>query len=103
MNQKLLVIVVGENDRWEGAPLYEAIVRKLMHLNVPGATAHRGMMGFGRHQKRLHFEQLFGIADDRPVSISVVHEEELLRSLVIPAIRQMVKHGLMFLVDVEVI
>ena len=103
MNQKLLVIVVGENDRWEGVPLYEAIVRKLMHLSVPGATAQRGIMGFGRHQKRLHHEQLFGVADDRPVTISVVHVEESLRSLVVPAIRPMVRHGLMFLVDVEVI
>jgi PII-like signaling protein len=103
MNQKLLTIVVGENDRWDGVPLYEAIVRKLMQLHAPGATVQRGIMGFGRHQKRLHHEQLFGVADDRPVTITVVHGEDAIRSLLIPAIRTMVKHGLMFLVDAEVI
>jgi len=103
MQQKLLTIVVAESDKWEGIPLYEAIVRKLMHLDAPGATVQRGMMAFGRHHNRLHHAQLFGIPDDRPMMISVVHSEEALRSHVIPAIRPMVRHGLMFMVDAEVI
>ena len=103
MQQKLLTIVVSESDQWEVIPLYEAIVRKLMHLEAPGATVQKGVMAFGRHHKRLHHAQLFGVAEDRPMTISVVHSEEALRSLVIPAIRVMVRHGVMFLVDAEVI
>ncbi len=103
MSHKLLVIVIGETDRWEDTSLYEAITRRLIQLQTPGATVQRGIMGFGSHQKRLHREQLFGISDDRPVTISVVHREEALRTTVIPAIRAMVRHGLMFLSDVELI
>ena len=103
MQQKLLVIVVGENDRFEGVPLYEAIVRKLMQLSVPGANVQRGIMGFGRHHTRLHHERLFGVVDDRPVTISVVHDEAALRDSVIPAVRTMLRHELMFLSDVEMV
>ncbi len=102
MKHKLLVIVVGENDRWDDQPLYEAIVRKLIQMHLSGANVQRGIMGFGQ-QKRLHHQQLFGIADDRPVTISVVDREELLRTTVVPVIRGMMRHGLMFLTDVEVI
>jgi len=103
VTHKLLTIVVAESEKWEGVPLYEAIVRKLMHLGAPGATVQRGMMAYGRHHRRLHHEQLFGIADDRPITISVVHSEEALRGTVIPAIRLMVRYGVMFLMDAEVI
>jgi PII-like signaling protein len=81
--------------------LYEAITRKLIQLKAPGATVQRGIMGFGSHQKRLHHGQLFGISDDRPVTISVVHDEESLRSVIIPALQPLVRHGVMFMVDVE--
>jgi PII-like signaling protein len=103
MTEKLLVIIIGENDKWEDVPLYEAITRKLFQLHVPGATVQRGIMGYGSHQKRLHRQQLFGISDDRPVTISVVYQEEPLRTTVIPAIQALVRHGLMFLTDVEMI
>jgi uncharacterized protein len=101
--QKMLVILIGENDRWEDQHLYEAIARKLVQIHARGATVHRGIMGFGSHQKRLHQKQLFGISDDRPVSISVIDAEDRLRTVIIPAIQPMIKHGLMFLSDVEVI
>ena len=103
MSHKMLVITIGETDRWEDVPLYEAIARKLIQLKAPGATVNRGIMGFGSHQKRLHRQQLFGVSDDRPVTIAVVQEESALRATTIPAIREMVKHGLIYLMDVELI
>ncbi len=103
MSTKLLVIVVGENDKWEDMPLYEAITRKLFQLKAPGTTVTRGIMGYGSHQKRLHHGQLFGISDDRPITISVVHQEQSLRTIVIPAVKALVRHGLMFMTDIEVI
>jgi hypothetical protein len=103
MNRKLLIVVVGENDKWEDMPLYEAITRKLIQLKAPGATVQRGIMGYGSHHKRLHHKQLFGISDDRPVTISLVHEEQALRESIIPAIQELVRQGLMFMADVEYI
>jgi PII-like signaling protein len=99
---KLLVILVDETDNWEDMPLYEAICRKLVQLNAPGATVQAGIMGYGSHG-HLHRRRLFGVPDDRPISISVVDDESNLRTRLIPAIKPMVTEGLMFLTDVEVL
>jgi PII-like signaling protein len=100
---KLLLIFVDETDTWGDArePLYEAIVEKLCDLGIGGVTVNSGIMGFGANH-RLHKKRLFGIPDDRPVTILVVESEERLRAA-IPAIRPMVVDGMFFLVDGEVI
>lgn len=99
---KLLVILVDETDTWHDMPLYEAICRKLVQLNAPGATVQSGIMGYGSHG-HLHRKRLFGVPDDRPISISIVDSETHLRERIIPAIRPMIAEGLMFMTDVEVI
>ncbi|MBI3696130.1 MAG: DUF190 domain-containing protein [Acidobacteria bacterium] len=98
---KLLQIYIDETDLWAETPLYEAIVRRLRQLEVSGATVQTGSMGFGSHMQ-VHHKRLFGISDDRPIIISVVDNEEKLRRI-LPEIRKMVKEGLVFLQDVEVI
>lgn len=101
ISAKLLVIFIDETDRWDGIPLYEALVRRLRQLDIAGATVHVGVMGYGSHL-RVHHKGLFGVSDDRPVTISVVDSEEKLRQA-LPEIRPMVNEGLLILVDAEVI
>ena len=98
---KMLVIYVDETDLWGTVTLYEAIVRRLRQLGVAGATAQSGMMGFGSHGK-VHRKRLFGVSDDRPVTITVVDTESKIRE-VVPEIRGMVKEGLVVLLDAEVV
>ena len=43
----LLRIFLGESDRWEHHPLYEAIVLQARERHLAGATVLRGAMGFG--------------------------------------------------------
>ena len=47
----LLRIFIGESDRWEHKPLYEAIVLKARELHLAGATVLRGPMGFGKSSR----------------------------------------------------
>jgi Uncharacterized conserved protein len=98
---KLLIIFFDESDQWEDVPLYEAILRHLVKLEIAGATVQAGIMGFGSHH-RIHHKRLFGVSDDRPITILVVDEEAKLRKA-IPIIRPMVKEGLLLLTDAEVI
>ena len=98
---KLLLIFINEADRWQGMPLSDAIVLRLLRLNIAGATVHVGTVGFGRHM-RLHHKGLFGISDDRPVTISVVENEARLRAA-LPEIRAMVREGVLLLLDAELI
>jgi PII-like signaling protein len=98
---KLLLIFVNETDRWNEAPLFKAVIQRLRQLEVSGATAHAGIMGFGRHH-RLHHKGLFGVSDDRPITISVIDEEEKLRAAA-AEIAPMLKEGLMVLVDADLL
>ena len=43
----LLRIFIGESDRYEHRPLYEAIILKAREMHLAGATALRGPIGFG--------------------------------------------------------
>jgi len=96
---KMLLVYVDETDTWGTTPLYEAIVRRLRQLGVAGATVQAGMMGFGSHQK-VHHKRLFGVSDDRPVTITVVDSEAKVRE-VLPEVRAMVKEGLIVMLDAE--
>ena len=96
---KMLIVYLNEVDRLKDEPLYEVVMRRLRHLEVGGATAMHGIMGFGLHH-RMHHKGLFGISDDRPVTITVVDAEAKIRSI-IPELRTLVPRGLMLIVDAE--
>jgi len=98
---KMLMIFVDESDQFEDLPLYEAILRRLVKLEIAGATVQAGIMGYGSHH-RIHRKRLFGVSDDRPMTILVVDEEERLRRA-IPEIRAIVKDCLLLLTSVEAI
>ena len=98
---KMLRIYVGEDDRWEGEPLHEAIIKRLRMMDIAGATVYRGLMGYGA-QQRLHKAGWLGLSKDLPIMISVVDTEEKIR-LVIPVCDEMVSEGLIVLSDVEII
>ncbi len=98
---KLLLIFVDETESWEELPLYEAVVRRLVQLGLRGATVQAGIMGFGRHQ-RVHHKRLFGISDDRPITIAVIDDEQTIRQT-LPELRAMVGEAVMILLDAEAV
>jgi len=53
----LLRIFIGESDRYEHRPLYEAIVLKARELHLAGATVLRGPMGLRQIQPAAHHEK----------------------------------------------
>jgi PII-like signaling protein len=98
---KMLRVYVGEDDRWEGEPLYEAIVKRLRMMDIAGATVYRGIMGYGA-QQRVHKSGFLGLSHDLPVMITVVDNEQKIRRA-ISALDEMVDEGMIVLSDVEVI
>lgn len=97
----LLRIFIGESDRWDGKPLYEAIVLKARALHLAGATVLRGPMGFGAHS-RMHTTRVLRLSDDLPMVIEIVDAKEKIEEL-LPHIDQMVEEGLVTLERVRVI
>ena len=97
---KMLRIHFGEDDKWNGKPLYEAIVKKCRELDIAGASVFRGIAGYGA-STLIHKSHLLR-SSDSPIMVSVIDTEEKIRSL-IPALDQMVAEGLIAMSDVEVI
>jgi hypothetical protein len=97
----LLRIFIGESDRWDGKPLYEAIVLKARELHMAGATVLRGPMGFGAHS-RMHTVKMLRLSEDLPIVIEIVDATEKIDQL-LPYIDEMVEEGLVTLERVHVI
>jgi uncharacterized protein len=98
---KLLRIFIGESDRWNHQPLYEAIVLKTRELGLAGATVLRGSMGFGANS-RLHTTKILRLSNDLPMIIEIVDSASKI-DLLLPHLQEMMKEGLVTLEDVRVI
>lgn len=98
---KMLRIHFGENDQWQGRPLYEAIVERCRKLDIAGATVFRGIEGYGASTiiRRSH---LLRFSSDAPILVQVIDSAENIQRL-IPALDEMVHEGLIAVSDVEVI
>jgi uncharacterized protein len=97
----LLRIIVGEDDRHDGRPLYEAIVMKAREAGLAGATAWRGGMGFG-HSSRLRTMKIMRLSEDLPVIIEIVDARDKIDAF-LPALEAMMTGGLVTLDTVEVL
>lgn len=98
---KMLRIHFGENDKWQGKPLYRAIVEKCRELDIAGATVYRGIEGYGA-STLIHRPHLIAFSSDAPIMVSIVDTDAKIRQL-IPTLDEMVDEGLIAISDVEVI
>src|ERR1700761_5838120 len=97
----LLRIFFGEADKYQGRPLYEAIVMKARELHLAGATVLRGPMGFG-HSSRLHTAKILRLSEDLPLLIEIVDAEEKIDAF-LPVLDTMMGSGLVTLERVKVL
>ena|SRR5256885_540271 len=97
----LLRVFIGESDRWEHKPLYEAIVLKAREMHLAGATVLRGPMGFGK-SSRLHTAKILRLSMDLPLVIEIVDSEEKIQQF-LPVLDQMMRGGLLTMEKVKVI
>ncbi len=97
----LLRIFLGEDDRFEHRPLYEAIVLRAREMHLAGASVLRGSMGFG-HSSRLHTAKLLRLSEDLPLVIEIVDSEDNINSF-LPELDRMMGSGLITLEKVKVL
>jgi PII-like signaling protein len=98
---KLMRILIGESDKWNGKPLHEALVQALRANEIAGVTVYRGILGYGAN-RRMHKDSTLNLSHDAPILLTVVDTEEKLRAF-FPVLDQMVLQGLVVLSDVDVI
>jgi len=97
----LLRIFIGESDRCEDLPLYEAIVLKARELHLAGATVLRGAMGFGA-TSRIHTTKILRLSSDLPLVIEIVDAEEKINAF-LPVLDKMMGKGLVTTEKVRVV
>jgi hypothetical protein len=97
----LLRIFLGENDRFEHHPLYEAIVLKAREMHLAGATVLRGPMGFGP-SSRLHTAKILRLSEDLPYVVEIVDTQEKIEAF-LPVLDSMLVSGLVTLEKVTVL
>jgi len=97
----MLRIFIGESDRWDHRPLYEAIVLKAREVHLGGATVLRGPMGFGK-TSRLHTAKILELSLDLPLVIEIVDSEEKINAF-LPELDKMISGGLVTLEKVKVL
>jgi PII-like signaling protein len=97
----LMRIHIGERDKFEGRPLYEAIVLLFRQRGFAGATVFRGIMGFGA-SAGIHTEKVLRLSLDLPVVVECVESEENIQA-VLPDLDRMIGGGLVTLERARVI
>jgi uncharacterized protein len=88
---QLLRIFVGEADRHDGQPLYEAIVLKARELHIAGATVLRGGLGYG-HSSHLHSAKILRLSDNLPLVVEIVDSEDKIAAF-LPVLDGMMNSG----------
>jgi len=97
----LLRIFFGEDDKFKGAPLHEAIVLKAREQHIAGATVLRGPMGFGA-SSRLHTTKILRLSEDLPLVIEIVDSQEKIDAF-LPTLDGIMTSGLVTLEKVQVL
>ena len=97
----LLRILIGEDDKYKGRPLYEQIVLKARELKLSGATVFKGIMGFGA-DSLIHTSKILQLSEDMPIVIEIVDTEENINKI-LPFLDETVEGGLITLEKATII
>ena len=97
----LLRIFLGEQDKYEHRPLYEAIVFKAREMHMAGATVLRGPLGFGG-SSQVHSAKILRLSEDLPMVVEIVDSPERIQAF-LPVLEPMMGSGLVTLEKVQVL
>jgi PII-like signaling protein len=101
-DRTLMRIFIGESDKHQGKPLYEALLELFRKRGLAGATVLRGVAGFGANSTAIHTEKVLRLSLDLPLIIEVVETQETIDA-VLPELDAMIGGGLITLERAKVI
>jgi PII-like signaling protein len=87
----------SEHHRYQGKPLYEAIVQKCLEMKIAGATVLRGLEGYGG-MAQIHRPHL--LKHDLPTVVTIVDTAENIARLQ-PVLETMMETGMIAVSDVQ--
>lgn len=97
--QRRIRVFIGEDERYRGRPLFEAIVLAAREQGLVGATVFRGFMGYGPHAD-IAAAGILRLAENLPVVVDIVDDEKRIESF-LPFLERAVKTGIVISSEVE--
>jgi uncharacterized protein len=96
----LLRIYIGEDDTFDDKPLYDQIVLKARAMQMAGATATRGRLGYGPASRELQI--VLRLSEDLPVVIDIIDSDEKIQEF-LPVVENMVESGVVTVQKITVL
>jgi PII-like signaling protein len=93
-------IFLDEGDLHEDGPMYDYIMRYLMHNGIHGASILPVFAGFGS-KHHLHLPNSIGSVDESPLIIMFIDEDDKIE-VVLPHLKGIIKHNLIVKTKVEI-
>lgn len=100
-NAKRIAAYVGEDELYEDRPLYQALVEQARIQGCAGATALRGMVGFGASSRDVAKHGL-RMSTDCPVMVVAIDEAPRISALA-EVWAAMIPAGMVTIEDVSVV
>jgi len=98
---QLLRVFIGEQDKFDGKPLYEALVLEARKLGLAGATVYRGVLGYGANSV-VHTDKILRLSQSLPVVVEIVDTPEKIEAF-LPTLDEMMQEGMATLEKARVI
>lgn len=92
-------IFIGEDERYQGRPLFEAIVLAAREGGLAGATVFKGFMGYAPHAD-VASAGILRLAENLPVVVDIVDSGERIQAFM-PFLKKAVKTGMVLSSPVE--
>jgi PII-like signaling protein len=99
MRARRVRVFVGEDERYRGRPLFEAIVLEAKERGLAGATVFRGFMGYAPHAD-IATAGVLRLAENLPLVVDIVDSEERVEAF-LPFLRRAVRTGIVVSSEVE--
>jgi uncharacterized protein len=99
--QVLARVFIGESDKLDGKPLYQALIEMIRHERISGATVIRGILGFGA-SSHVHTANILRLSQDLPIIIEIIDTQENI-DRVLPKIEASMGGGLITMEKVRVL
>ena len=94
-----LTVIISEDDIWHHSPVYTEIVHRAHRAGLAGASAFRGIEGFGA-ASRIHTARILSLSEDLPVAVVGIDIAENIGAF-LPQLDALVTGGLIVLDDVR--
>ena len=98
---KRLTIIIDEDHTWHHKPLCPEIIKRAHAAGLAGASAFRGIEGFGA-SSRVHTSRILSLLGNLPVMIVIVDTAEKIAAF-LPQLDELDVRGVATIEDVEIV